>query len=304
MILFTLLIILIFFASKKVEAISIWSKKITHEPYNYLYLIGLLLIGFFLRLDYTDKSGDIYSPESIFEVNNIIFSAISLVLLSSALLIKKRSVKLTLIIIESIYWMFKLFYFKGGYCISIAGIPDPIISFYDTMTLVLRLFIINSLFSHKIRNIFIILGALFIISIKVFFLPVQLSFYVERIESLKRAEITKELISGNWEGVCKYVEKGDSIVDSVKFQISPKSFIIYGFKDMDSLNFDIKFEYEDYGFLHQKSKQDWPFGEDWRYNYNFNITHITKDSLDMYLTQSIFDFTFLMTRTTSKKSSH
>jgi hypothetical protein len=55
MILFTILILIIFFSAKRVVWISDWYKRIITEPYSYYILLTLLVIGFFGQLDYTDR---------------------------------------------------------------------------------------------------------------------------------------------------------------------------------------------------------------------------------------------------------
>ncbi|MCC5918636.1 MAG: hypothetical protein JJU02_15040 [Cryomorphaceae bacterium] len=153
MILFTILILIVYFASKRIDWISIWSHKIVMQPYNYLALLGLLILGFFAQLDYTDSWGCVIREEAIFSLKNILFSTISIIFILISFLFKPRNLKITFIVIELAFWIFKLFYFKGGYVVAIGGTPDPIISFYDTTTLALRLFILEELLNFKVKRL-------------------------------------------------------------------------------------------------------------------------------------------------------
>ena len=164
MILFTILILIIFFSAKRVERIADWYKKTITEPYNYYSLLILLVIGFFGHLDYTDRWGCVIGGESIFDIKNILFSSISVTLILSSFLLRPRILKISIALIELAFWIFKLFYFKGGYVVSIAAVPDPIISFYDSLTLALRLFIITGLMRTNIKTIYILVCTLTIMA--------------------------------------------------------------------------------------------------------------------------------------------
>jgi hypothetical protein len=206
MILFAILILIIFFSAKRVVWISDWYKKIISYPYNYLFLLGLLVLGFFTRLDYTDRWGCIIGGEPIFEFKNILFSTISISLILLSYLTRNKTLKLSFVIAELLFWAFKLFYYKGGYVVSIAAAPDPIISFFDTTTLSLRLFIIFGLLRPEIKIRFVLITTLVIMAIKVFLFPTQLIMQVEEKESLKRSEKTKQKLLGNWIGTFEYDE--------------------------------------------------------------------------------------------------
>jgi len=96
MILFLILILLIWLISKKSEKVRFWQEKIIQQPLNYYLLLGLLVVGFIFRLDYTDRFGCFVSAEPIFELRNILFSAISTTLVLLSFFSKKRTIKLTL----------------------------------------------------------------------------------------------------------------------------------------------------------------------------------------------------------------
>jgi hypothetical protein len=299
MILFAILILIIFFSANRVVWISDWYKKIISYPYNYLFLLGLLVFGFFARLDYTDRWGCIIVGEPIFEFKNIVFSAVSISLILLSYLSKNKTLKLSFVIAELLFWTFKLFYYKGGYVVSIAAAPDPIISFFDTTTLSLRLFIIFGLLRPEIKIRFVLITTLIIMAIKVFLFPTQLIMQVEEKESLKRSEQTKQKLLGNWIGTYEYdstyMSKTTHIVDSTLIEFKTNSITLYNFKNIDSIQFNMEFQYEYGGFLSSDIK------DDWNNYYDFWIRKITIDSLDIILTQSLEDYNLKLIKTPPNK---
>ncbi len=175
MIPFTIFLVVIFIAIKQNAQVSEWYNRITTHPYNYILLICLLIIGFFAQLDYTERWGCVVGLEPIFGIKNILSTSISISLVIISFLSRNRKLKLILMLIELNYWIFKLIYFKGGYVTSIVAVPDSTISFYDSLALTLRLFIINGLLRQGFKTIYIVGSVLIIMAIKVFIFPTQLS---------------------------------------------------------------------------------------------------------------------------------
>lgn len=298
MTLFTILILLIFFSSKRVKWISDWSKRIITKPYNYYTLLTLLVVGFFGQLDYTDRWGCIVGGESIFDTKNILFSSISIILILTSFLFKHRILKISLLVIELAFWIFKLFYFKGGYVVSIIAAPDPIISFYDSLTLALRFFIITELLRTNIKTIYILICTLTINAIKVFGYPTQLSMIVEGKKSKQRAEITKDKLIGNWTGIYEhdstYMNETIHIQDSTSIRFDSLSITLFNFREIDSLQLKMEFNYEFSGHFYYENR------DDWRNKYSFWIRNLTSDSLDFIFTQSLDDYIFKLTKTPTK----
>ncbi len=135
---------------------------------------------------------------------------------------------------------------------SIAAAPDPLISFYDTTTLSLRLFIIFGLFRPGIKTKFVLITTFVIMAIKVFLFPTQLIMQVKEKESLKRSEQTKQKLLGNWIGIYEYdstyMSKTTHIVDSTFIEFNTTSIILFNFKNVDSIQLNIEFQYEYGGF--------------------------------------------------------
>jgi len=296
MILFTILVLIIFFSAKRFDWISDLYKRIISQPYNYYILLALLVIGFFGKLDYTDRWGCFVGGESIFDAKNILFSSISVTLILTSFLLKPKILKISLVIIELGFWILKLFYFKGGYVVSIAAASDPIISFYDSLTLALRLFIITGLLRTNIKTIYILICTLTIMAIKVFGFPTQLSMITEEKKSLERAGLTKEKLIGEWIGVYEhdstYLHETILLIDSATIKFDSNRVTLFDFRDIDSIQLYMDFNSEFWGFIHEKKK------DDWENYYDFWIRSISADSLQITLTKSLTDYRFKMKRKT------
>ena len=292
MILFTILILIIFFSAKRINWISDWYKRIITQPYNYYTLLGLLVIGFFEQLDYTDRWGCIIGRESIFDFKNILFSSISIFLILTSFFLRPRLLKLSVIIVELAFWIFKLFYFKGGYVVSIAGAPDTIISFYDSLTLALRLFIISGLLKSNIKTIYILICTLFIMAIKVFGFPTQLSMIVQEKKSLQRAKFTKEKLVGEWTGIYKYdsiyMNETIDVIDTTTIRFDTNHLTLFDFRKIDSIQLFYEFNGEFSGHIHNGIK------DDYKGSYDFWINKITSDSMKVMFTQSLDYYWFYM----------
>jgi len=298
MILFSILALIIFFSAKRVEWVSVWYNKTISQPFNYRILLGLLVFGFLLKLDYTNRFGCLVGGESIFDPKNILFSSISVSLILSSYLLNNRFLKLSLVTVELLFWIFKLFYFKGGYVVSFGGIPDPAISFFDTLTLSLRLFIIIKLLQVDFKTIYLILITLIIMSIKIFAYPIPMTMIIEDQESLKRSEITIQKLQGTWTGIYEYdsisINDPVHIIDTSTIIFRDKLINIFDFKGVDSIQLNCQFEYEFGGSINDGKKNNWD-----NY-YDFWISSITDDSLNIDLTQTLDYYRFKLIKNNPK----
>jgi len=299
MILFTILVLIIFFSAKRVDWISDWYKRIISQPYNYYSLLALLVIGFLGQLDYTDRWGCFVGGESIFDTKNILFSSISIILILTSFFLRPRILKIAVILVELAFWILKLFYFKGGYVVSIAAAPDPVISFYDSVTLTLRLFIIVELLRSNIKTIYILICTLIIMAIKVFGFPTQLSMIAEEKESLERAELTKEKLVGEWTGIYEYdsttLNETLQFIDSATIRFDTNMVTLLDFRNIDSIQLFLDFNSEFWGYIHERKEDDWV-----NY-YDFWIRNITTDSLEITLTQSLDYYRFKMRKNATQQ---
>ena len=233
MITFLILILIIWFISKKNEKIRFWKERIIKQPFNYYLLTCLLVIGFIFRLDYSDRFGCIRFAEPIFELKNVLFSATSIVLVLLSLFSRRRTIKFTFISFELLFWIAKLFSFKGGYVVNFLGTADPLISFYDTTTLALRVLIINSLLKVNVNQVYLLISTIIIMSIKIYLFPLPYYFYVEERKFQMESENTKKLlIKGEW------IEDKNTI-EKIRVIFFPEKTVVYNLQNKDSLSFNL-----------------------------------------------------------------
>lgn len=146
-------------------------KEVLNLPYGYYFLFTLVLIGFYFRLDYTEQFGCFVREEPILDGKNITFSSISFVLILVSYVIRNRKIKIIFLLLELMFWLFKLFYFKGGYAVGIGGV-DLVNYFYDVLNLIVRLYIINIVTRINIKEVYIIIIALLVFLIKTDVFPI------------------------------------------------------------------------------------------------------------------------------------
>ncbi len=89
--------------------------------------------------------------------------------------LKKNIIKF-FVIIETFLWLFKLFFFKGGYAVGVGG-PTFLIVEYDTIAFFLRLTIIGVLFFINIRVKYYLVVPVVIFSFVVSHYMVMLKLY-------------------------------------------------------------------------------------------------------------------------------
>ena len=229
---FLVLTIIIWLVSKWSEKARFWILKIIQQPYNYYILIGLLVMGFLSRFDYSDRFGCIIFSEPIFEIKNILFSATSITLILCSFFFKKRSIKLTFVLLELSYWLLKLFLVKGGYIVGICATEDMYISLYDTATLALRFFIIRSLLNVSINPIYSLICTVIVMCVKIYIFPLPYSFYAKERKTQTEGEHKKNyLTKGEW------IENKDT-TEKIRVVFNPENTIIYNLQNTDSLCFN------------------------------------------------------------------
>ena len=242
MITFLVLIAIVWFVSKNGEKIRFWKEKIIQQPFNYYLLIGLIIIGSFFGLYYTDRYGCIVTWEP-FAIKNILFSVISLTLILLSYFSKKRTIKRAFILSELLFWILTLFLYKGGYVVGFIGTADPYISFYDTATLALRLIILNSLLRTNINQVYLLICTIIIMSLKIYVFPLPYSFYVEEREYYIESEKVKNyLTKGEW------IENKD-IAEKMRIVFFPYRAFFYNFQGQDYLSFNVNYGAKDHVFL-------------------------------------------------------
>ncbi len=120
-------------------------------------LIIWTLFGFFLRWDNNMFHGCIMGDDRVFALDNIFFSTTSFILLTLGVAFQRINERVWFLFLELFYWLFKLFYLKGGYAVGIAGVPIFTVVFFDMIALCLRIMLMNSSLNFKFSNNYIII---------------------------------------------------------------------------------------------------------------------------------------------------
>ena len=140
------------------------------KPYAIIMLlVGWGLFGFFTNLDNNNDFGCIGSGEPIFSETNILFSGVALGLVNIGFFASKENViwKFVLII-ELLFWLFKLFFIKGGYSVGYGGGPNENIVLFDNVALVLRLILMYQIFKFQFNILWIISLSFIIMLLRIY----------------------------------------------------------------------------------------------------------------------------------------
>lgn len=241
-----------------------------NENNGFKFLLGWLIFGFFLRLDYSERWGCLAGLEPFWEPRNILFSTISIALIYSAYKTSNQRLKKMLCYIELIYWTLKLIIFKGGYVVGFGGVPDFTIVFYDFVSVLARLFVISQIVNiryFKFLKIGLIALLIMGIKIEVFSTP-PFMIYKENQAIKKAKEIRNEVI-GKWKGHFKKLEY-EKILSSGEIQIEIDSNLIQ-FKGVESLGvYEFNLDYSYHGSMLNKEQSQY---------YESRIEKIENDSL-------------------------
>ena len=136
---------------------------------TFLLLISWTVLGFFTTLDYTQQWGCILFHESIFSKENIIYSGTAIGLLSLGFFNSKRQVGTVILLVELLFWLYKLFLVKGGYAIGIGGEPSIQVLLFDTIALTLRLLLIKQVRLLAVKPIIVLVCVFVVLAVKVQF---------------------------------------------------------------------------------------------------------------------------------------
>ncbi|PHQ29225.1 hypothetical protein [Leeuwenhoekiella nanhaiensis] len=150
------------------RSIRLWEAFSAKPKTLYLLLIGWTIFGFFTKLDYTLLWGCIVSYEPTFSTENIFFSGTAIGLLSFGVFIPKKQVGVLLLFAELLFWLFKLFFIKGGYVVGIGGPSYDVLTF-DFIALSLRLLLLKQLGLLPVRIFKVLILVFLIMLLKIFF---------------------------------------------------------------------------------------------------------------------------------------
>ncbi len=177
---------------------AIIHKSVTNTNYLTLFLIILTLIGFFIQEDFTEDCGCfVGTTRDVFSIDYIIFSLISIALISLSLLMKRGFIGVVFLAIELIYWLIKLFVLKSGY---VGGMGILVFKVYDFIGLTTRIWLIYLLLDLKFREFIIPIIAGIIITIKMFFFPCQENKAYENYLKPYYNDKLFDKLNGEWTG--------------------------------------------------------------------------------------------------------
>lgn len=148
-------ILSIYFYLMNHQSIFPITKKINQTQLLFWALIAWTIIGFFTRWDNNMVIGCVIYAEQILEADNVFFTTASLTLLTIGFLFQTKGEGFWFLLFELLFWLVKLFYIKGGYAVSIAGIPLFAVLFFDMIALCLRLMLLNSFLQLRFTNSFV-----------------------------------------------------------------------------------------------------------------------------------------------------
>jgi hypothetical protein len=110
----------------------------------FVSLFAVIIIGFLTNQDNDQQWGCIRTSYPIFTDINILYSSVSLLFALAALLIPNQNLRLTMLCIELLYWLYKLFFINEVNIVGIGGVSIANVSVFEFFALVVRLQLINS----------------------------------------------------------------------------------------------------------------------------------------------------------------
>ena len=220
------------------------------------FLLVWIILGFLLGLDYSEAFGCVIGFESIFIIENLLFPSLSFGIMLFAFLMKNQKLKKVLVIIELLFWVFKLLLVKGGYIVGFAGSPDGTIVLYDLIAIVTRLYLLSKLYhwtKHRIVKLRVV--SILIIGIKIFIFNYPLySIYQDQVLKDNAIELRQDLV-GKWNGEFRITEEDEHLTEKGNVNIVIDSISIH-FDSLSPFKGSYKFilEYPTFGFLESEEE--------------------------------------------------
>lgn len=134
----------------------------------YRVLFILLIVGFFTRLDNSNLYGCIIGVFGVFELDNILYSGLSIVLVLLSYNFRNKRLGVVILIIELAYWSFKLMVIKGGYAVGIVGVPEKMVVIHDFIVLLLRLSLISVMLNKPLMMRWMVVISVITICMRIF----------------------------------------------------------------------------------------------------------------------------------------
>jgi hypothetical protein len=224
-----------------------------NERNGFKFLLGWLILGFFLRLDYSDNWGCVVGIAPFWELRNILFSAISIGLIYWAFKTENQNLKKILCLTELTFWISKLIIFKGGYVVGFGGTPDISIVFYDLVSAIARLFILSQIINiQSFKSFKIAFVALLIMGIKIEVFSTPIYMVYEENQSIEKAKEIRQEIIGTWKGDYQKLEYEKILKsDIAKIKIDSNSIFLTNIEGLES-EYKLILEYSGYGRIYKE----------------------------------------------------
>jgi|GEM_PF-6450612 len=202
-------IVLILFGANRLLSFFIHNEKYkdwlhSKKVLSVLFLWSLL--GLIAGLDQSNAFGCVISPMAMLTNKNIFLSGLSIGLIFMAYRTENIGRQVFLGIGEALFWIGKLFLFKGGYAVGFIGSADLSILLYDTLSIYIRLFALSLAVNHLGVSVWKISAlVLIIMAVKAsFFARPAMMVYEDRVLEAK-AQIAQNQMFGDWKG---FIEEG------------------------------------------------------------------------------------------------
>ncbi len=231
----------------------------------------MVIVGSVIGLENSQAFGCVIGLEML-SIGNLIFLIISSILLYKAIKTNDPKIVIKLVAFETIIWIAKYLFYKGGYVTGFGGTANPINVIYDFVAIGIRIWVLILLLS---KSKYSLIGAiissllLVILKINVFAFP----WFTKTMWELedKRTEKQKTEIVGNYSGTILQLSNNQVRQIELRIDTAKLTFI-------NDQPFNFKKEYH-FGL-------DYPniggIATDQGLEYDVSIEKMNKDSLIIY----------------------
>lgn len=297
---FDVLLLLLILAVLHFYLLTYYNSAQYQEWFGSKRLLFLLLMwtlfGLFSGLEQTNAWGCVISPLDTIFSKNVLLSGICIGFLFLAYQSKSPGWQLVIGIGECLFWVAKLFLFKGGYVVGFAGSADFAVLVYDTLSLYARVFIIGlGVQKWGFRIWRIAAAAMVVMSVKVTFFATPATMAYEHQWEMEKVEEVRRLMSDNWKGTIVQVDGSSNTFKSeVLVSIDETSIAFTGTPGLAD-----KYHLMLYGSENGRVLSAEDFNE-----FALLVTHISADSLGFALTNEdqYFELSLMRVRASIQES--
>ena len=188
-------------------------------------LLGIIVIGSIVGIENSQALGCVTGLEMI-SLGNLIFLTISSMLIIRAIQTSDSKILYKLLILETIIWIAKYLFYKGGYATGFGGTGNPTNVIYDFIAIGLRLWILLSISNHqKLKLITAISVSIFFVVLKIYVFAFP--WFTKTMWELedKRTEKQKIEILGNYSGSINQISNNQQ--EPIKLRIDSNQLLCF-----------------------------------------------------------------------------